>query len=192
MEFEDLKKIWDTQNSEQVYAIDEKTLHQRVIQKNINSKRTAHINETAIIVIGFIVSLFMLGLSVIDDSTVYLSQAVIFLGITFYAMFDRKRRREIAGYSGGSIIEELEQAIRTNDYEIRRQKTMVWWFFAPTLAAMLFNLFKTSGIFSWAVIILMLVTGILGLFVQHKSIKPLLTKKQDLGSLRKLLLNPLS
>ena len=32
MEFEDMKKIWDEQNNENIYAINESELHRRVIR----------------------------------------------------------------------------------------------------------------------------------------------------------------
>jgi len=187
MEFEDLRKIWDDQSNKQLYAINEDVLHRDVIQKNEDAKRTARITETGLLIIGFIVSLFMLIAGIVDTSWVYLPQGIIFLSITLYVSQDRKRRQKNAGLSSGSILDELNQAMRINDYEIKRQKTMIWWFFIPTAVAMLFNLFKTSGIYSWAVIILMIAAVSAGRIVQNRSIKPLLSKKNELKALHKLL-----
>ena len=187
MEFEDLKKVWDTQNNEHLYAINESALHKQVIRKNITTQRNARINEISMIVLGLIVASFMITMGVINSSWVFLPQGLIFLGITSYVMIDRKKRREIAGFSTGSVLNDLDQAIRTNDYEIKRQKNMLWWFFLPAVLAALLNLFKTNGIFTWAVIILLVTAFSLGLIVQKKSIKPYITKKNDLNTLKKLL-----
>jgi len=190
MEFDDLKKIWDAQNNEQLYALNEETLHKRVIQKNIAAKRTAHISEIGLMIIGLVVAVFMIAMGILNKSLVFLPQGLIFLGIVIYIFMDRKKRLKNESISGGSILDDLNQAIRTNDYEIKRQRNMIWWFFVPTVAAMLLNLFKTAGIYSWAVIVIVVVSGALGLIVQRRAIWPLLIKKDDLYSLRKILTRP--
>ncbi len=45
MEFEEMKKIWNTQNKKNIYVFDEEALHRRVIKKNIGVKRMANIDE---------------------------------------------------------------------------------------------------------------------------------------------------
>jgi len=188
MEFEDLKMVWDTQNNEQVFAINEKVLHQRVIRKNIAAKKTADSNEKGMMVISLFLALFMVVIYYTGHSLVYILQSIIFLAVATYIFMDRRKRLQNDGLSAGSILDDLNQAIRTNNYEIRRQKSMAWWFFIPVSAAMLLNLLRTTGIYSWAVVILMIAASTLGLIVQHRAIRPLMTKKDDLDALRKILI----
>lgn len=94
------------------------------------------------------------------------------------------------GYESGHYIAKKNrpETTQTNNYEIRRQKSMARWFFIPVSAAMLLNLLRTTGIYSWAVVILMIAASTLGLIVQHRAIRPLMTKKDDLDALRKILI----
>lgn len=196
MEFEDMKKIWDSQNNEQVYAINEQALHQRVIKKNIAAKKNANMFEIGMVIICIFLDIFYLSETVIflvrtgfDHFTINLAQVLILLVVTVYIFKDRKERLKKAGQSSGSILDDLNQALRTMDYEIRRQKNMIWWYFMPIVVVMLLNLFITSGTYSLAVILVLVVSVSLALTVQRFSMRPLSFKKGNLLSLKKLLMD---
>ena len=44
MEFDEIKKIWDAQNNQPLYVIDEKALHNR-IQSKMNVKHLTNISD---------------------------------------------------------------------------------------------------------------------------------------------------
>ena len=59
MEFEEMKKIWDTQNNEPMYAINEAALHQRIRAKRNRAKWNADFTEVGLVVIAIAVSGFL-------------------------------------------------------------------------------------------------------------------------------------
>jgi hypothetical protein len=57
MEFEEMQKIWDSQNNETLYAINEKSLHNSIKQKGRNINKYVMFFEWAMIVSTLFVAL---------------------------------------------------------------------------------------------------------------------------------------
>lgn len=188
MEFEEMKKIWDTQSSAPVYAIDEQALHRRVMQKNIGIKRLANINEWGMLIISLMLALYMI-LEGIRDSEIYkFPQGVIFLIVAGYIYWDRKKRLKNEGQSDRTLLGDLEQAIRTIDYQIRRHRNFLWWFLMPTAVTILINTAFTYKGKSWWVWPIVIISFALSYWLVKKELRcKILPKKESLESLRKLL-----
>lgn len=52
MEFDEIKKIWDAQNNQPLYVIDEKALHNRIQSKMKDVLLRANVNEWGVIIIN--------------------------------------------------------------------------------------------------------------------------------------------
>src|SRR6202008_1213324 len=59
MEFDEMKTIWDAQNNQTLYAIDEKALHTRVLSKKSRSRRNANFTELLLIIVNIAVACFI-------------------------------------------------------------------------------------------------------------------------------------
>ena len=50
MEFDEIKKIWDSQNKEYMYAINEQALHNRILTKKNKATRTTDVSELLLMI----------------------------------------------------------------------------------------------------------------------------------------------
>lgn len=187
MEFEEMKKIWDTQSNKTYYAIDEEAMHKRVLKKKDRIKRLANFDEWGIIIIALIVVGIMTYKAIAYQLPYKFSTSTIFLIVAVYMFFNRKKRIKNTGISDNTVLGDLEQAIRTIDYYIRRARNFIWWFIMPAALSMIINLsFTYEG--EPLVIPGLIGTILLSLLVVHLSLKySVLPKKRELESLRKTL-----
>ena len=189
MEFEEMKKIWDTQNNEQIYGIDEQALHRRVTRKNIGIKRMANITEWGMLIISFMLALFMIIKGILDNEIYKFPQGAIFLIVVGYIYWDRKKRLKNEGQSDRTLLGDLEQALRTIDYQIRRQRNFLWWFLMPTAATILINMAYTYDGKPWWVWLFVMASFALSYWLVKKGLQcKILPKKENLESLRNLLI----
>ena len=63
MEFDDMKKIWDSQNNETIYGINEKALHNRIQAKKRKANRITNVSELLLIVTNVASGGFVLGMN---------------------------------------------------------------------------------------------------------------------------------
>lgn len=64
MDFDEMKKIWDVQNNEPLYAINEPALHRMIIAKKNRARHITHVSELLLIIVNFSVGSLIVGLSV--------------------------------------------------------------------------------------------------------------------------------
>ncbi len=188
MEFEEMKKIWDAQNNEQIYAINEQALHRRVTRKNIGIKRMANINEWGMLIISLLLALFMIIKGILDNEIYKFPQGAIFLIVAGYIYWDRKKRLKDEGHSDRTLLGDLEQAIRTIDYQIRRQRNFLWWFLMPAAVSILINTTFSYKGKSWWVWPFVVASFALSYWLVKKELRcKILPKRKNLDSLRNLL-----
>src|SRR6187399_266074 len=63
MEFDEMKKVWDVQNNEPVYGINEQALHRRILAKKNTGLRITFISELLLIVVNMCSGAFIFGIS---------------------------------------------------------------------------------------------------------------------------------
>src|SRR5258708_3523845 len=63
MEFDEMKKIWDAQNNQPLYVIDEKALHNRIQSKMNTVLRLTNISEWSLIMIYLVAGGILIGLN---------------------------------------------------------------------------------------------------------------------------------
>ena len=135
MEFEDLKKIWDTQNNEPMYAINETALHKRIHHLSRRTGWLAHVNEIGIIIIALFTSAFLLfdALNANESPYAYVGP-VAFVLIGLFVYLSRHNRKKNENSFDQSMLGELNSAIRNATYLVRFARTFVWWFLLPAAA----------------------------------------------------------
>jgi len=148
MEFEELKKIWDTQNNETLYVINEEALHKRIRVKRNRARWISNTNEIGLIVIAVVTSslLFIIGSGSIYS---YLSAfAMLLIGV--YVLLGRIRRKRRENQFDRSILGDLDEAISNVSNEISRAKTFVWWFIVPVAIPALLNISQgDASLWKW-------------------------------------------
>lgn len=185
MEFEEMKKIWDSQYQEPLYAINETTLHKRIQQKSTSIKRMVNCFEWGIMGITTFVSIFMVIDAIVDGKGFYpyLSAGIIFL-IAVYIFIGRMHRKKQEESFDQSLLGDLNQAISNTNYHITRLRRFIWWYLLPFTAIYALSMYETfSGRPFW-VWFLMPAAFVAAYFLFQRDIRKYVLKKQDLEALR--------
>ena len=129
MEFEEMQKIWDSQNGRPLYAIDEKTLHNRILSKKRRAYHYANATERLLIIVnsgagGFI--LWINGFKPHPNIFIYVLAAWMFCTALYVGVSRTQRIKRNAGRFAQTMHEDLEQAISTAAYQVRLSQIMRW------------------------------------------------------------------
>lgn len=157
MEFEDMKKIWDEQNNEPLYAINEEALHRSIKAKKEKAARLTNINDIGLIAIGIITAIIYSLLSIVNKTPTiydYLTVAAM-LVIAGYIWFRRVRRKRQGQTYARTMLGDLDHAIANVTYEANRSKNMVWWYILPLAILVMLNLMlgqRDVSIWTWVVV----------------------------------------
>src|SRR5258706_4462941 len=96
MEFEDMKKIWDTQNNETLFVINEQAMHKRILSKRASANHIANISEWLLIFVNAGAGMLMLWLAITrpgGNVFLYLMSGWMLLTLA-YILAGRIRRRQ--------------------------------------------------------------------------------------------------
>lgn len=133
MEFEEIKKIWDTQNEELLYTFNEEALHQSIMSKKKKAARLNNINDFGLVAIAIITAIIYSYLSIINAKpTLYdYFVPIILICIGIYVWVGRVQRKKKERRFDRTILGDLNHAIANVAFEAKRSRTMVWWFIMP-------------------------------------------------------------
>lgn len=129
MEFEEMKTIWDTQNREPLYVINEQALHNRILSKKRTVSHIANISELLCIIamggtgcLALVVNLFKKQ----NQSIAMYVLAAWMLGCGFYCLISRVRRIKGNGRFDRSMRGDLQHALAVASYQVRFSQLMRW------------------------------------------------------------------
>jgi hypothetical protein len=128
MEFDELQKIWDSQNDMPLYAIDENALHNRISSKKNKGRHITNFSELLTIVVYFAGGGFILGINLINKNAngfLYLMSAWMFL-VAIYTLISRIRRIKKDNLFDRSIRGDLFHAVSVASYQVRFSQLMRW------------------------------------------------------------------
>lgn len=189
MEFEDIQRIWHTQEEAPMYAINQETLFKQLRKKSRSTESALNFFEAAIIV-SSIFSIIMLYINWADNNvpwTYYLIPGML-LVISAYIALLRYRRKRNAHRYGQSLMDELEKAIAHNQFLLERARTMIWWYILPVFGGFMIYFYVEQGPYWWQSILSMIGVGILAIWGARWEIRKWHEPRQrDLEALRKLL-----
>ena len=188
MEFEDMKKIWDEQNNENIYAINESELHRRVIRKKNRVKRMINKFELTLLIAMICCGLLTTIMGILHNQLYKLLDALIFFMVAGYIYKSRRDRIKYEGQSNLSLLDDLEQTIRSLDYHAKRQKYFILWYMLPIFFTIIINAtFSYSK--PWWLWVIFLAFFAFAYWAVKKELRcRILPKKEDLLHLRSLLL----
>lgn len=183
-EFEEMKIIWDSQNEEKLYAINESALYAQIKRKGKSISRLLERFEMVMIGVNLLVSVILVGMEFLNegDMVEYLLP-VLYLAYAVVVFVWRYTRRQKDNHFEKSMLGELDKAIWQIDYLIKRTRDLMLWYLLPlTLLIVGTMLYKGQLLFALAIILLMSATVF---FTDRWEIKRCyLPKKQSLESLR--------
>jgi hypothetical protein len=128
MEFEEMKKIWDTQNNEPIYGINEKALHSHIISKMNKGNKITHLSElVSIIAYGFTGLLIPASIAINKGSNLFVYfLAVWMLFSAVYCLISRIRRIRGGRQFDRSMHGDLEYAISVATYQVNFSRLVRW------------------------------------------------------------------
>ena len=128
MEFEELKKIWDSQNNEPLYGFNEKALHNRILSKKRQAYHITNASELLGIIVNIGAGTFILGVTSFKQSgniSMYLL-SVWMLMSGLYFLVSRIRRIRGDYRFDRSMRGDLNHAISVAAYQVRLSQLMRW------------------------------------------------------------------
>ncbi len=152
MEFDEMKKIWDSQNNEAMYVINEEALHNRIRVKKKSSQRLARVTEFVFIGSNLIAGSLILGKNIWTGEHIafkYIA-ALFFYGIAVYVMFQLKlRKREELNFEN-TMMGDLEHALSNATFQVNLSAKMMNVVFPVVIIVSIASKWIGSG-FSWMI-----------------------------------------
>ncbi len=157
MNFEDMQKIWDKQNGQTLFAIDEDSLKKQMKVKINKANKSVDVMEYGIIVLNTIVATVLTYRGIESGKNLTLMTAGVSLVIALYMLISRTMRKKREIRYDGTMLSSLDNAISNLTYHMNKAKNFIWWYLAPfamtTLVSMLYN-FDRNKIWIWVFVIL--------------------------------------
>ena len=128
MEFEDLQKIWDAQNNQPIYVIDEQALHNRILSKKNQAYRITNVSELLLIIVNFCSGIFVLSTHYFNSKAgvmMFLLSAWM-LATAIYMLVSRIRRTQSKRKFDRSMLGDLSHALHLASYQVRISQLMRW------------------------------------------------------------------
>ena len=129
MEFDELQKIWDSQNNRPLYAIDEKALHNRILSKKRQAYHIANSTELLLIIANAGSGGFVLYVDILkphQNIFMYVFAAWMFCTALYVWSSRIQRIKRNRDRFAQSMHGDLEHAISTAAYQVRLSRIMRW------------------------------------------------------------------
>lgn len=151
MEFDDIKKIWDEQNQEQMYAINEEALHRSIQSKKRKAARLTNLNDFGLIGVGIITAITYTFIAIINETPVIYDYLIVLslICISGYVWYGRIQRKKAQRQFDRTILGDLDHTIASVDYEVKRSRSMAWWFLLPLAILVVLNMSTAGNISIW-------------------------------------------
>ena len=156
MEFEELRKIWDAQDNQPLYAINEKAMYNLILSKKKQAHHITNISELLLIVVNIGSGILVLVLNLFKQSgniSLYVLSAWM-LASALYTLVRRIQRIKGDQQFDRSISGDLSHAISVASYQVRISQIMRWNIL-PVAALTLLGLWE-GGKPIWIVLIVLL------------------------------------
>jgi hypothetical protein len=128
MEFDDIKKIWDSQNNEYMYAINEQALHNRILAKKNKAVRITDISELLLLVTNLGAGFTVLLLNMTDKtpsiSLFIMAGWMLLSGL--YTLANRLKRLAGSRQFNRSVLGDLGYAVSVAVYQVRLSQINRW------------------------------------------------------------------
>lgn len=185
MEFDEMKKIWDTQNDKPLYVLDEKALH------NIHSKMNTllhmtSVSEWALIMINLGTGAILFGQNHLQPgSNIFLFLAAVWMfSLVVYLIISRILRIRSSRRFDRSIHGDLHHAISLASYQMRIAQ-IIRWNFIPLGVIMIFSGWESGKLLKVGAFILISYT--LAFYVTSKGYDANKKRKRELQILKEKL-----
>lgn len=132
MEFEEMQKVWNDQQGETMYAINESALHNRIKSKKKAANRRINIVEISLMTLNSFVSIFLLADAILDNEGFWDYAGAVIMALTVaFLLFFRYRRKKAENNFDRSMLGELDHAIANTRSILQIATMMVYYYLLP-------------------------------------------------------------
>lgn len=181
-----MKKIWDTQNNEMLYAIDEQALHNRILSKKQRASYTANISELLLMIVNCFagIFIFILGWTKPGGNIFLYLMATWMLLTVVYMLISRIRRQREGKKFDRTLLGDLNHALATATYQVRISRLMRWNNL-PILILLLSSIWENEkGV--WVIVFVFFFFS-LGYYLSGKELNIYVVRKRELEVLHEKL-----
>jgi hypothetical protein len=128
MEFEELRKIWDAQNDQPLYAINEKAMYNLILSKKKQAHHITNISELLLIFVNLGAGIMTLAMNLFKQNvniSLYVLSAWM-LATALYTLVRRNQRIKGDQQFDRSVSGDLSHAISMASYQVRISQIMRW------------------------------------------------------------------
>jgi hypothetical protein len=215
MDFDEMRVIWNSQNDEPLYAIDQAALHasvrrksrafvRRVLWRDIREIGIGLLAGTGFLVFGGMLAFGhedrwrrLIGADVEvsrSDVATLLVVSGLWLFCAAYQLMSRRRQERSERRFESSLCGDLDRTISQTDYQIRMATSVVWWGLLPVWLAtvlfvyVLFNLASTPPAVLILAAVVVPVGFALDILLKRRPLRTeLMPLKQEFETLRRKL-----
>ncbi len=148
MEFDELKKIWDTQNNEPLYVINEEALHNRVRAKKNAAAKKANWMEVILIGANLLAGTMLLWAVLFkgkeQETFIYIMMPLMLL-VPFFLIYKRMKRKKSENNYAHTMLGDIEHALSNAAYTVTLSRTSQFYFFGIALLTMLSLIFDKDA-----------------------------------------------
>jgi hypothetical protein len=184
MEFDELQKIWDTQNNQPLYVINEKALHNRIVAKKHQVIHIAGFTEWRLIFVNIAAGVFVLGTNMRHNYLSVYLLALWMFGSALYVLINRIRRIKDQHRFHRTLAGDLQHALATAGYQVRIAQLMRWN--AVPIGLLVLSIMWEAGYPVWSILIVAFFF-ILVFFASRWELSIYLNKKRELEVLQQKL-----
>jgi len=215
MDFEEMKVLWDSQNEDPLYAVNQAGLHAMLLRESCDFRRAVFWRDLREISIGIVAStgFLLFGRLLVAgqpellaswfnikvsptawDLVALVVAAILWIHYALWQYASRKRQEHRERKFAASLLGDLEREIAGTEHQIRMLKNVLGWGVLPVWTAtflFLFVAFRLLDLSGW--IVLVVGVAFLGAVVldlrwkQRPIPRDLLPRKHELESLREKL-----
>ena len=188
MDFEEIQVIWNNQNNEKLYAINQAALYASIKRKGRSVSRLLNLFEVIMIAVNLIVGIVLIVDVLQDNGQVYeYILPAMYIAYSVYALVFRVARRKEQVRFEHTMLGTLDKAIWQIDYLIKQSRSMIWWYVLPLVFAVSVTMFYNSKPF-WALAFILVMLPASYFASRWEINKCYLPKKRALESLREKLI----
>lgn len=148
MEFDELKKIWDQQNNQPLYVINEEALHKRVQVKKKAAAKKANWMEVILIGANLFAGLMLLWAVLFKgkehENFIYVMM-VLMLTTPFFLLYKRYKRKKSENDFAMTMMGDLEHAISNAAYTVTLSRTGQLYFMGIALLTVMSLIFDKDA-----------------------------------------------
>lgn len=151
MELDEMKKIWDEQNQEPLYAINEAALYRSIQSKKKGASRLTNFNDFGLVAVCIITAIVYVFIAIINETPSIYDYLIIIalMFIAGYIWTGRMQRKKKERRFDRTMLGDLDHAIASVKYEVKRSRTMPWWFLLPLAILVVLNMSTAEDISLW-------------------------------------------